>query len=179
MQFIRTAGDSKMCHLQEVWDDSNDYTMSLPERGWRSFKIRVRILKLRLLFLKERIRKILILIIRGNNSKVDNDPLITPTPLQSGDRVRVRPFWEIKDTLDQKGFYKGMLFIDDMVQFCGKTYKVFKRVNKVYMHRDKKMQKCRGVVLLEGVLCHGYGAEIDCDRTCFFFWKEDWLEKIE
>ena len=86
---------------------------------------------------------------------------------------------KIKDTLDEKGFYKGMIFIDDMVQFCGKTYKVFKRVNKLYMHRDKQMQKCRGVVLLDGVLCHGYEAEIDCDRTCFFFWKEAWLEKIE
>jgi hypothetical protein len=72
-----------------------------------------------------------------------------------------------------------MLFIDDMVQFCGKTYKVFKRVNKVFMHRDNKMQKCRGVVLLDGVLCHGYGPEIDCDRACFFFWKEAWLEKVE
>ena len=168
-----------MCHLQEVWTESNDYAMSFTQRLWRSFKIRCRILKLRLLFLKESMRKILTLIIKGYNSKVDDGQKISSTPLKSGDRVRVRPFYEIKTTLDEKGFYKGMLFIDDMVQFCGKIYKVFKRVNKVYMHRDKKMQKCRGVVLLEGVLCHGYGAEIDCDRTCFFFWKEDWLEKIE
>lgn len=93
--------------------------------------------------------------------------------------VRVRPFYEIKRTLDDKGFYKGMLFINEMVRYCGGTYRVFERVNKVYIHRDNKMQKCREVVLLEGVLCNGYGPDIDCDRTCFFFWKEAWLEKIE
>jgi len=101
------------------------------------------------------------------------------TSLRPGDLVRVRPYYQIKNTLDNKGYYKGMLFIDDMVQYCGKTYKIFKSVNKVFMHRDNKMQKCRGVVLLEDVLCHGYGPEIDCDRTCFFFWKEAWLEKVE
>jgi hypothetical protein len=135
-------------------------------------------LKLRILFFKERVRNIFSFK-KVSNSKIDGTEEKSSTPLQEGDRVKVRPFYEIKPTLDNKGYYKGMLFIDDMVQFCGKTYNVFKRVDKVFMHRDKKMQKCRSVVLLEGVLCHGYGPEIDCDRTCFFFWKEDWLEKIE
>jgi len=136
-------------------------------------------LKLSTFYLRERLRE-LFTFKKGNaNSKIAVSTDKSSTPLNPGDMVRVRPYYEIKRTLDNKGLYKGMLFINEMVRFCGGTYRVFKRVNKVYMHRDKKMQKCRQVVLLEGVLCHGYGPDIDCDRTCFFFWKEAWLEKIE
>jgi hypothetical protein len=41
------------------------------------------------------------------------------------------------------------------------------------------MKQCKGIVILENVFCQGtkdFGA---CDRTCFFFWREEWLEKIE
>ena len=166
------------CHLQDVCDESSEYTMSFIARVWRSFRIRCRILKLALFRLKERLRKPLTFKNDSRNSNKDVPAGNSSTTLKPGDIVRVRPFYEIQRTLDKKGFYKGMLFIDEMVRYCGKTYKVFKRVDKVFMHRDKKMQKCRDVVLLEGVLCHGYGPEIDCDRTCFFFWKDQWLEKI-
>ncbi len=167
------------CHLQDVCDESSNYTMSFLERGWRSFRIRRRMLKLALFRLKERLRKPLALKKQSQISNTDFSTEKSTTPLKPGDMVRVRPYYEIQRTLDEKGFYKGMLFIDEMVRYCGKTFKVFKRVNKLLMHRDKKMQKCRHVVLLEGVLCHGYGPDIDCDRTCFFFWKDAWLEKIE
>lgn len=168
-----------MCHLQDVCSESNEYVMSIPERLWRSFRIRCRILKLRIFYLKEGLRKILTFKNLSNKNKIDNSEEKSFPTLKPGDIVKVKPFYEIKSTLDKSGCHKGMLFIDEMVRFCGKTYKVFKRVNKVYMHRDKKMQKCRNVVLLEGVLCDGYGPDIDCDRTCFFFWKEAWLEKTE
>ena len=168
-----------MCHLQDVCDESSEFTMSFIERVWRSFRIRCRILKLALFRLKERLRKPLALKNQSRSSNTDISTEKSSTALKPGDMVRVRPFYQIQRTLDKKGFYKGMLFIDEMVRYCGKTYKVFKRVNNVFMHRDNKMQKCRNVVLLEGVLCNGYGSDIDCDRTCFFFWKEAWLEKIE
>jgi hypothetical protein len=113
-----------------------------------------------------------------NNSKV-GAPTNSDAPLKRGDKVRVKPYYEIQVTLDEKGCHKGMFFINDMIQYCGRSYRVFKRVNKVFMHRKKKMQKCREVILLEGVFCHGYGSDIDCDRTCFFFWKEAWLEKVD
>ena len=168
-----------MCHLQDICDESSDFTMSFIERVWRSFRIRWRILQLALFRLKERLRKPLVLKKQSRSSNTDVSSEKSSPALKPGDMVKVRPYYEIQRTLDKKGFYKGMLFINEMVRYCGKTYKVYKRVNNVFMHHDNKMQKVRNVVLLEGLFCNGYGSDIDCDRTCFFFWKEAWLEKIE
>jgi hypothetical protein len=52
-------------------------------------------------------------------------------------------------------------------------------VEKFLDERDYLMKKCKGMVTLDGVLCEGtidFGA---CDRGCFFFWREEWLEKLE
>ena len=168
-----------MCHIQAVWDDSSDFKMSFAERVSRSLRIRYRLLILGVLRFREKLRKQLSLSSESNNSNTDVASERSYTPLKPGDMVRVRSFDEIQCTLDKNGNYKGMLFINEMVRYCGKTYRVFKRVNKVYVHRHGKMSKCHGVVLLDGVFCDGYGPDIDCDRTCFFFWKEAWLEKIK
>lgn len=99
--------------------------------------------------------------------------------LKPGDLVRVRTFEEIKNTLDENGRYKGgMLFIDEMKDFCGKTYRVLKRVNKLFDALPWKMKKSDEIVILDDVFCHGYGPYKECDRSCFFFWKEAWLKKI-
>jgi hypothetical protein len=40
------------------------------------------------------------------------------------------------------------------------------------------MKNIKGIIILDGVFCQGtkdFGA---CDRTCFYFWREEWLEKI-
>ena len=101
-------------------------------------------------------------------------------PLKAGDMVRVRSLEEIQQTLDKDGRYdKGMPFIDEMAQFCGKTYLVLKRINRVFDAIPWRMKKSHDIVILDGVFCHGYGPYKECDRTCFFFWKEAWLEKIE
>lgn len=100
--------------------------------------------------------------------------------LKSGDLVRVRTYEEIKSTLDENGRYMGgMPFIDEMKKFCGGTYRVLKRVNKVFDPLPWKMKKSMEIVILQGVFCHGHGPYEECDRTCFFFWKEKWLERIE
>lgn len=101
-------------------------------------------------------------------------------PLQAGDKVRVRTLEEIKSTLNEEGKYeRGLTFIDEMAQYCGKNYRVLKRVNKVFDSYDWRMKKAHNMVILDGVFCHGYGEFKDCDRSCFFFWKDAWLEKIE
>lgn len=41
------------------------------------------------------------------------------------------------------------------------------------------MKKTRGIVLLEGLMCQGIEGLGACDRSCLFFWREEWLEKIE
>ncbi len=115
----------------------------------------------------------------SNSAKINVLTKRSSKPLKSGDMVRVRSLEEIQATLDKDGRYQGgMLFIDEMAQYCGGTYRVLKRVNKVFDALPWKMKKSHELVILDGVLCHGYGPYKECDRTCFFFWKEAWLKKI-
>ena len=87
---------------------------------------------------------------------------------------------QIKRTLDKDGRYQGgLLFIDEMSQYCGENHRVLKRVNKIFDSNEWRMKKSHEIVILDGVFCHGYGTFEECDRTCPFFWKEAWLERIK
>ena len=97
-----------------------------------------------------------------------------------GDLVVVRSLEEIRRTLDQTGKHDGLKFLRPMAQFCGETHRVMKRVKYILDDRTHVVRKTRNTVLLDGVICHGegiYGRE-NCDRSCFFFWKDAWLEKV-
>ncbi len=104
-----------------------------------------------------------------------------PTEINTGDMVRVRPLEEIRQTLDANGACKGCAFLEPMAQYCGRTLRVAKRVDRFFDEREWKMLKCRNVVLLEGVHCDGSGHPDTrgCQRMCFFFWRTEWLERID
>jgi hypothetical protein len=51
-------------------------------------------------------------------------------------------------------------------------------VERFVDERDYRVKKASGVVLLEGSLCQGTELYGPCDRSCFFFWREEWLEKV-
>lgn len=93
--------------------------------------------------------------------------------------MRVRTREEIQATLDSSSEMKGCAFLGEMWQYCGSNQRVFKRVERFVDERDYQVKKIRGVVLLEGVLCGGTEYYGKCDRSCFYFWREEWLEKIE
>ena len=76
-----------MCHLQDVCDESKDFTMSIIERGWRSYRIRCRLLKLCILYLKERLRCLFNHKKASKNLKVDISSDRPPTLLKPGDMV--------------------------------------------------------------------------------------------
>ena len=98
--------------------------------------------------------------------------------LKPGDQVRVRSLKEIEATLDGWNQLKHCAFMDEMVPYCGTRQTVLKPVRKFLDERDYLVKKCGGLVVLNGVLCEGtrdFGA---CDRSCFFFWREEWLERI-
>jgi hypothetical protein len=66
-----------------------------------------------------------------------------------------------------------------MWQYCGTTQKVLKPVKRFVDERDCRVKKVKGVYLLEGVNCQGFELYGECDRACFYFWREEWLEKLE
>lgn len=99
--------------------------------------------------------------------------------LQPGDLVRVRTKREIQSTLDRWNQLKKCSFMEEMWPYCGTTQRVFKQIKKFLDERDYLLKKCNGIVILEGVFCEGTKDFGPCDRSCFFFWREEWLEKID
>jgi hypothetical protein len=102
--------------------------------------------------------------------------------LKAGDIVRVRSKEQIMQTLDENKRLEGCYFRSDMWQYCGGEYKVFKRVDYFFDESSSKMRKARNMVLLEGLYCSGelpMYFKHRCDRSCFFFWKDAWLEKVK
>ena len=104
------------------------------------------------------------------------DPHIEVLNLQPGEWVRVKPEPMILATLDACGRYKGLAWIPCMHAYCGKEYRVYKKVEKIILESTGEIRRAKNTVLLEGVVCEGlYG----CDRSCFPFWREIWLERIQ
>lgn len=99
-------------------------------------------------------------------------------PLKAGDWVRVRSREEIAATLDPFNELKGCAFLENMYQYCGTQQRVLKAMQRFLDERDYKVKKVRGVILLENAICQGTPAFGTCDRSCFLFWREEWLEKI-
>lgn len=100
--------------------------------------------------------------------------------LKTGDRVRVKSEEEIRSTLNHLGQTRGCAFIADiMTPYCGSVQRVFKPMERFVDERDLRVKKCKGLVLLEGVMCEGTTVFGRCDRSCFMFWREEWLEKID
>jgi hypothetical protein len=104
---------------------------------------------------------------------------ISSTHLKAGDLVRVRPMEEIEGTLNHWRQLKGCSFMPEMVQYCGTTQRVLRLMERFVDERDLRVKKCKGIVLLEGTVCQGTAEFGRCDRSCFHFWREEWLEKIE
>jgi hypothetical protein len=98
--------------------------------------------------------------------------------LQPGEWVEVRSVKEIFATLDKRGKLRGLQFTPEMVKFCGKRLRVYKKLDKIILEATGELRKIRSpTVLLEGVFCDGK-AHAGCDRSCFCFWREEWLRRV-
>jgi len=101
--------------------------------------------------------------------------------LRPGDFVEVKAPEEILQTLDADGTVDRLPFMPEMVDFCGKRFRVSKRVVKTcYYGTSSGMRRfpAEDVVLLEGLRCSG-AAHDGCQKACTIFWRESWLRKVE
>jgi hypothetical protein len=96
----------------------------------------------------------------------------------AGDKVLIKSEQEINATLNHWGILKGCMFIPEMSPYCGTIQKVFRRMERFVDERDYHVKKCEGIILLEGLHCQGTSDYGRCDRACFYFWREEWMEKI-
>lgn len=107
----------------------------------------------------------------------------TPTStldLQPGELVRVKSYPEILATLDQNNRNRGLYFDAEVVPYCGGTYRVLRRVNKIVNERTGKMIKVNSSVILENVFCQAcYSNDrLFCPRALYQFMREVWLERV-
>jgi hypothetical protein len=133
-------------------------------RGARFARIRARLLRHRLSRRKR------------NRDRMDVKPELEA--FRPGDVVRVKSRKEILETLDGWRRYKGCRFMDEMWKYCGGTYTVYKKVNFILNEKTVRMRRFSHVYLLEGLICDGTWPFKNCDRSCFYFWRAEWLERV-
>jgi hypothetical protein len=92
--------------------------------------------------------------------------------------VRVRRPGEIFLTLDDRGMLDALPFMPEMLQYCGRTFSVFKRADKTCGHSFTWLRRVHDAVHLSGVRCDG-AAHGGCQAACLTYWKEAWLERVE
>lgn len=115
----------------------------------------------------------------GRGTKPAAVPAAGGARIDAGDWVRVRPRSEIEATLNHWRQLKGCAFMPEQAPYCGTVQQVHKRMERFVDERDLRVKKSPGIILLAGVQCQGTADFGRCDRSCFYFWREEWLEKID
>jgi hypothetical protein len=97
---------------------------------------------------------------------------------RTGDLVEIRSKEEILATLDQHGCMDGMPFMPEMLQFCGKRFRVSAVAHKTCetARRTWKARRLQMAVHLAGLRCDG-SAHGGCQADCNLFWKDVWLKR--
>jgi len=97
--------------------------------------------------------------------------------LQPGDVVRIKPKREIEPTLNAKSRNRGLWFDAEMLRFCGGSYRVLARVERLIEERTGKMlQLSSPCIILDGVTASGEYQGL-CAQNESIFWREIWLER--
>jgi hypothetical protein len=96
--------------------------------------------------------------------------------LKVGDLVEVRYPAEILSTLDDRSALEGLPFMPEMLQFCGKRFRVYKRAHKACdTIAWSGLRRMKDAVHLESLRCDGQGHDA-CEAGCLLYWKEAWLK---
>lgn len=104
--------------------------------------------------------------------------LPAPLGLVVGEVVEVRSKAEILATLDQSGALDGLVFMPEMLAFCGTRSRVLKRADKTCdTVKDSGLRRMYDTVHLEGTRCDG-SAHAGCQASCQTYWKEAWLRRV-
>jgi hypothetical protein len=108
-----------------------------------------------------------------------------PLKLLAGEVVEVRSKEEILASLDGTGRLDAMPFMPEMLQYCGKRFRVYKRADKTCDNIGPpgfplqwSLRRVKNAVHLTGVRCNG-ADHGNCDAGCLIFWHEAWLKRVE
>jgi len=102
--------------------------------------------------------------------------------LAIGEWVKIRPAEEIRATLDDESKNRGLVFEQEMLRHCGKTYRVVARLSRIIDENSGRMIKLTNdCIALDGLTCRGLDnrKRLFCPRGPFFYWRESWLERTD
>lgn len=110
---------------------------------------------------------------------VGNTTPVEVLNLQPGEWVRVKSKEQITASLDQKGKNQGLAFTVEMIPFCGRTFRVLNRLERMIHEPTRRLVQVKNTVILEGVTCDGcHIMRGGCPRANFHFWREAWLQRV-
>ncbi len=100
--------------------------------------------------------------------------------LRAGDWVEVRTREEILSTLDGHGSLQGLPFMPEMLQYCGKRFRIYKSAHKTCdtITDAHSLRRMEDAVHLDMLRCDG-AAHGGCQAGCLFFWKKAWLKPVK
>jgi hypothetical protein len=111
-------------------------------------------------------------------SKIEKDR-VGILNLKAGDWIEVRSREEILATLDKHGRFENLPFMPEMLQYCGKKLRVYKRSDKTCDYvAGWSIRRMTDTVFLEGVRCDG-GSHGGCEASCLIWWNEHWLKRAD
>ena len=115
---------------------------------------------------------------RGAAVQTEEAPADQVLNLRVGEIVEVRSEAEILATLDGRGELESLPFMPEMLQFCGRRFRVDKLAVKLCdTIGSTGMYRMRNAVHLAGVRCDGQ-AHGGCQAGCLIYWKEAWLKRV-
>jgi hypothetical protein len=101
---------------------------------------------------------------------------VSTRSFRAGEWVQVRSAAEILATLDVDHCLDGLPFMPEMLQYCGRRFRVFKSAHKTCdTIQTFAIRRMADAVHLEGLRCDGE-AHGGCQASCLLFWKEAWLQ---
>jgi glycosyltransferase involved in cell wall biosynthesis len=115
---------------------------------------------------------------RGAAVQIEEAPVDQVLDLRVGEIVEVRSEAEILATLDGRGELESLPFMPEMLQFCGRRFRVDKRAGMLCdTIGSTGMYRMRNAVHLAGLRCDGQ-AHGGCQAGCLIYWKEAWLRRM-
>jgi len=101
--------------------------------------------------------------------------------LEPGELVQVKSHAEILATL-RGGRHRGLSFAPEMVRYCGGTYRVRARVEKILDESTGRMMHMKNdCIVLEDVVCQSECStgRLFCPRSIYPYWREIWLRRVD
>ena len=101
--------------------------------------------------------------------------------LQPGELVRVKSHSEILQTVNTSNSNRGMYWDAELTPYCGGTYTVLQRVNKIISEGTGKMVEMKSAcIILDSVICQARysSCRMFCPKSMYPYWREIWLERV-